>query len=376
MDGHRFHQWLTPFVIGVVVAAGWAERAGADPFWRKVIPSRRVPADPQADYDLDEERGPWLIVAATFSGEGAHEQARDLVLELRRRYKLDAYLHEMSFDFTQGLDGRGVDRYGEPVRMRYQRNQAIHEVAVLVGNYPRIDDPEAQRMLKRIKTLQPHTLDTEQRRSTSQSLAALRTIQTALLPDGDDRKKLGPMSKAFITRNPMLPREFFVPEGLDELVVKMNEGVPNSLLDCKGRYTVQVATFTGTVIIDQERIERCQNRADMPSRLAQAADKAHRLTVALREKGYEAYEFHDRHASLVTVGSFSSVGIPRADGKTEINPRIHTILKTFAAAPLVEGTQSGPTGFAPKTLAGIPFDIQPQVVHVPYRPVRQVSFRR
>ncbi|OHB79882.1 MAG: hypothetical protein A2W31_18310 [Planctomycetes bacterium RBG_16_64_10] len=375
MECRESHRRLRLLLVApILVAALWPGRLAAEPLWRKVIPGRRVAADPKADYWLTDEDGPWLIVAATFSGDGAEDQARELVLELRRRYKLEAYLHAMSFDFSQGVHGRGVDRYGAPLRMRYQRNQAIRELAVLVGNYPQVDDPEAQGTLNRIKTLRPQAVDLNHRHTTSQSLAALRTIQNALLPDGDARKKLGPMSRAFVTRNPLLPHEDPVPSAVDDAIVKMNEGVPHCLLDCPGKYTVQVATFTGTVVLDQQKIARYQTHKQLPSRLAQAADRAHRLTLALRDKGYDAFEFHDRHASLVTVGAFQSVGVPRADGKTEINPQIHTILKTFGAAPLPDQAGGGSAGFTPKTLAGIPFDLQPQIVHVPRRAVRRVSF--
>ena len=56
-----------------------------------------------------------------------------------------------------------------------------------------------------------------------------------------------------------------------------------------------------------------------------------RLTVALRTRGVEAYEFHDRHESIVTVGSFDSVGQPRVDGKTEINPAVHQVMAMYGA---------------------------------------------
>ncbi len=82
----------------------------------------------------------------------------------------------------------------------------------------------------------------------------------------------------------------------------MNKDVPNSLLDCKGQYTVKVATFTGAVLLDQKKIEEVEHGKRMASRLAEAAEKAHKLTTALREKGYDAYEFHDRESSIVVRG--------------------------------------------------------------------------
>ena len=102
--------------------------------------------------------------------------------------------------------------------------------------------------------------------------------------------------------------------------------------------------------------------------MAEAAEKAHRLAKALRMKGYEAYEFHDRYASIVTVGSFNSVGTPRSDGRIEINPEIHKIMKTFGAESTTLPGQTTPVTPL-KTLVGIPFDIQPIPVEVPKRSI-------
>jgi len=41
-------------------------------------------------------------------------------------------------------------------------------------------------------------------------------------------------------------------------------------------------------------------------------------TNALREKGWEAYEFHDRYESYVAIGSFDQ-GETLADGRVVLN---------------------------------------------------------
>jgi hypothetical protein len=216
-------------------------------------------------------------------------------------------------------------------------------------------------------------LDVSQVRQTNQSLAGWRMIQrefqTAI---GSEKKKKGPMGHAFVTTNPLLPKEYFAPAGIDELVLSMNKGVPNSLLDCPGKYTVLVATFKGQEVIKQDEIRTTLNEKRVTRGLADAADKAAILTEALRMKGYEAYQFHDRYASIVTVGSFNSVGTPRPDGKIEINPKVHTILKTFGGEPAI-----GPTGpaYKPKKMGPfndvgeIFFDIQPIPVQAPKRSI-------
>ncbi len=145
------------------------------------------------------------------------------------------------------------------------------------------------------------------------------------------------MGHAFVTTNPMLPAEYFAPQGMDEVVLKANEGVEHSLLDCPGNFTVMVAHFNGRskVVISQKDMEKelsILNRTKAEdSPLVEAAEKAHNLTMTLRKQGIEAYEFHDRSASIVTVGSFASFGSKGQDGQTELDPRIAKIIEQYRA---------------------------------------------
>ena len=360
-------------LFGLVVGLGVPSHVQAEPLWTKLIPGQKVEADANQDYRLTDGNGPWVIVATTFSGEGAEDQARELVLELRRRYKIEAYTHAKTFDFTGTVEGRGVNRFGDQNRMQYRRNMELREIAVLVGNFTSHDDPAAQATLDKIKRMTPESLDPKQRGSTSQTLAAMRLVQRelqqAIVPEKDERRLKGPMGKAFISRNPLLPREFFVRPGIEEFVVRLNEPLPYTLLKCPGMYTLKVATFNGKVLLDQKQVHDVElGKQEMESSLDKAADQAETLTQALRAKGYEAYSFHDRYSSMVTVGSFNSTGTPRADGKIEINPEIFHLMETFAADPV-----AGTSGFKVKKLLNISFDLQPEIVHVP-RPASQSDF--
>ena len=350
----------------------WHSVARAAPPWANLLTFDRVEADPNKQYRLAKENGPWMILACPFSGERAREQAEELVHELRRDYKLEAYVHAKRFEFGD-TRGRGIDRFGAPLRMRHRRD-SIHEVAVMVGNYARVDDPRAQKALQTIKYAHPKCLEIGEDRPTHQSLAGWRMTQRRVQEFfGSAEKEKGSMGHAFITTNPLLPDDYYNPQGIDPLVVKMNKHVKHSLLECPGEYTVQVATFKGTVIIDQRKIQEVERGKKVSDALADAALKAHQLTEALRLKGWDAYEFHDRHASIVTVGSFNSVGTPRADARIEINPRIHSIMQTFGAQP-VPGAPTGATSF--KSLVGIPFDVQPIPVQVPRRSISREMARR
>jgi len=344
-------------MVGVLLGA---LPAAAAPPWESLLSFKRVDADSKKTYKLSQDDGPWLILAATFSGDGAEDQARDLVLELRQRYKWPAYIHKMEFDLDDDLGGRNVDQLGRPAKWRYQRGSEIEEIAVLVGNFASIDDPEAKETLKQIKFAQPDCLDLNKTKRTNQSLAAFRFIQQKMLRSGANRRR-GPMGHAFMVPNPMRKGQFSN-ESVDAFVVKMNEGLEHSLLKCPGKYTVQVAHFAGKVVVDQDEIRKIQRgeKQMTESRLDEAADMAHRLTEALRQKGYEAYEFHTRQASIVTIGSFDSVGTPRPDGKIEIHPTIFRIIETFKGK---QNAMGGP--MMGQTIIGIPLDVQPGPVIVP-----------
>jgi len=365
--------WLLILGLASVASVGagfWAATADAAAPWNKLFTRNRVDADPDKAYRLSEENGPWMIMACSFSGEEAEQQAQDLTYELRQRYKLEAYVHKMQFNFGE-TSGRGIDQFGASVRMRYRRGDEAEEVAVLVGNYQGVDDPEAQKTLQKLKYSQPGTLKLEKGKATNRSLAAWRHIQKQILAPGSEKKKKGPMNHAFVTTNPLLPKDYFAAPGLDKMVLGMNKDVPHSLLDCPGKYTVQVATFKGEVIIEPSKIREIEQGKKVKSKLAEAAEKAHKLTEALRMKGWEAYEFHDRYASIVTVGSFDSVGNPRADGLIEMNPRVRAITRTFTAEPTNQPTPPGTLPNRVKTVLGIPFDVQPRLVHVPKRSISQ-----
>ncbi len=333
---------------------------------------QKVEADPNKTYELTPQNGPWMIMACSFSGPQAMEDARALVLELRSRYKLPAYVYRKSFEFGDEDLPRRIDRYGRPMKIRYQKGDHVEEVAVLVGDFPSVDDPQALSTLQKIKFCRPKSLEVNPERPTSRNLASWRLFWSFV--DSDKQQK-GPMRYAFLTTNPLLPKEYFAPPGLDDLLIKANEGVKYSLLDCPGKYTVQVATFTGKVVVKPREIEELTKKPFDPdkSELVAAAQMAERLAEALRLKGYEAYVFHDRYASVVTVGSFEWVTRRLPDGNAEFNPEVRKIIETFQGRPITDGPMAG--AVAPQTIVGIPLDVSPIPVTVPKRPVQTVMNR-
>lgn len=330
-----------------------------------LIPFRRVEADAKKTYTLTDEHGPWLVLAATFAGAGAEKQAHDLVLELRSRYKLTAYIHRQVYDYTQTVKGTKLTQTGEPARMKYANAERYEGLAVLVGDYRSVDDPELEKTLERIKYAKPDCLDIAKNKSSTQRFAALRALQHRMNLNPEKNSK-GPMGSAFATRNPLLPDEYFAHNGVDDFVARLNKGVEYSLLDNPGKFTVKVATFRGAMI-DQRDIDKLDG-SKPSNKLEIAADKAHRLTMALRKHSIEAYEFHDRTESCVTVGSFESDGKLLPSGAVEINPQMYAIIEKYKAVPRnLPGHKV--VGLQPRVLDGITFDVQPLPIEVPRRSV-------
>ena len=342
------------------VGTAWAVRP-----WEMLLPFKRVDADKEKQYLLTEDHGPWMILAASFAGPGAERQATQLAYELRRDLNVEAYIHRESYDFSEPVQGLGLNRYGGPKKMRHANAAKFEELAVLVGNYPHVNDPAVGKMLDRIKHARPECLDIEKNEETTQRFVGLRELHRRLSPS-NQRREQGPMRSAFVTRNPLLPREFFVPDGLDPLVERMNRDLPHSLLKNRGRYTVRVASFRGASTMKLDEIRR--QGPGLPSKLEEAEMNAHRMVKALRKQGVEAYEFHDRYESIVTIGSFASLGKDLPDGRLELDPRIIAIMQKYGAQQQPLPGQAS-VGLAPRELQGIPFDIQPMPIEVPQQSI-------
>jgi hypothetical protein len=171
------------------------------------------------------------------------------------------------------------------------------------------------------------------------AMEEIRQVSNKMMSRVSGRGNRGPMGGAFFTRNPLLPREYFVPKGVDPFLVKMNQGVEHSLLNCPGRFTVKVASFRGKTAL-QPTDEEPKKKGGVGwlwgkgqgDPLVEAAENAHLLTELLRKRGFDAYEFHDRTESYVTIGSFAEVGARMPNGQLSPTPEVQQIIQTFGAA--------------------------------------------
>ena len=339
--------------------------------------------DSQAMHPLAEKDGPWLVLATTFRGETAREDARALVHELRARHKLRAYTHEKAFDFRGEQKGMGLNPDGSPKRMRYANAAEVLEVAVLVGDFASFEDPRGQKSLQTVKQLRPESLGGAGAKS--------RLVADFLQANQQHTRSAAskpPMHAAMLIPNPLLPADYFTRQEVDDFVLAMNDDVAHSLLDCPARYTVRVTTFTGAGtfetaagtskadggLVDVNRFVAALRGSgwkdpqlrgmESESRLVEAADNAHRLTEALRRAGWQAWEFHDRDSSIVCVGAVDQLAVPGAEGKPVPHPEIVRIVNGLGAdqAAMARGQ------VVPRAFGGVMLDLQPKPIDVPRRP--------
>jgi len=356
------------------------------------FPFGRANASDGANLKLTENAGPWLIMVASFSGEGGEQQAKRLAAELQTRHKLKVYTHAQEFNFeseTKGVGYRVVELAGSeqmavPSVMTPANPGNIEEHAVLVGDFLSIEDPKAQRTLDMIKKLQPESMariNVEE--GLKEDLPGDRVQAFRAWFDLDAGGEIRPLRSAFLIANPLLPDEFFAARRIDKTILDLNSGLKYSLLNCPGDYSVKVASFTGSSTMIQSEMEKIkqeemrkkrskQNLTD--SKLADAAKKATLLTIELRRQGYEAYEFHDRFESYVCVGSFDWATEEDKYGRQRINPEIEKTIAIFKGQNVTSTTDSqnnqtlvGRTFPLPKKFseAGINCDVQPLPVLIP-----------
>ena len=317
---------------------------------------------------LSELNGPWLILAATFAGTDGRLRAEKLAGELSTTLHLPAFIHEEDFDFTAKLNR---PESGKVIRYANQAKYAAY--AVLVGEYDRVDHPDLVRDLKRVKNTSSNLLtesagNLATASEQSNPVEAVNSLKKELMRVVG-RKKIGELGNAFATTNPLLPSEYFMVPEVDSFVFDMNSQVEFSLLLNTAKFTVVVATFSGFSTIANGKLE---NRFEPSSeRMDMCAVQADKMVRELRKNGIEAYQFHDRTRSMVTIGEFDSLGRVAADGSFDYSAEIKEIMKEYRAGDDVKVSRFGEVIKA-KHVASIPFDVNPTPIAVPKKSKRSI----
>lgn len=281
----------------LVLAVGLSTVA---PVW-----AAKIEAIPGKNYKLTKQHGPWMVMVASFrdvqderrqDGLTAREAADKLVHELRE-LGVPAYTFEQE-GFTEKIER--VDRLGRVNEGVYAAQRGM--VSVLAGNYNDLEDKTAQKTLKSIKRLTPKFMEDKK------SGAIFRVTPG----------RPGPLAGAFMTINPLLSPEEVARRKVDQEVLQLNSGLEYPLIASKKNYTLKVATFTGRTMVPGQRMSDEQAASEFDRRLKasgqvslnEAGEDAMWLAKTLRERGYEAYVYHDRYQSIVTIGATDSPDDP------------------------------------------------------------------
>ena len=285
--------------------------------WIAVSTAQAIENDPAKEYRLTEKHGPWMVMVATFrdvreeegrktTGLTAEEAASKLVHELRAS-GIPAYSY--SREAKKGTIDT-FDRLGNPDKRVYAAQRDM--ICVLAGNYENVDDKIAQNTLAHLKRFRPKFM--------------VDPKSGAVVRDPNGSK--GPFAGAFLTINPLRKPEEVVRQKADSVTKYLNSGIDNALVNLKHKYTLKVATFTGKSAVPlgnskfnghEANFEKALTESG-PYNLARAGEDAAQLTYAMRQNWpdspnlgggkFEAYVYHDKFQSIVTVGGFDSMNDP------------------------------------------------------------------
>lgn len=276
-------------------------------------PTIDLPDEPIEPYLLTKEVGPFMVMARAFRGVDAERMALALVKELRNDYQLPAYILRIK-DFPGRSNIRGVpptvpsDVNQPNVRMP-EKVRTMDEAAVLVGNEKTMADQE--KLWRHVKKLKPKCLD---------GMSSPFPWRQGL-------------SHALRTTNPYVPAQLLYPQSRDRLVVQINAGL-RSIVNCPGRYSLQVAEFSGRSAYqlnpNQPIAQVLPNLNTSP--LQTAHDDAERMADKLarapeiQRMGLPVFVYHDRTSSRVFVGTWDNPREPAAYKTREELLRLATSL--------------------------------------------------
>lgn len=245
------------------------------------------------------------------------ELANALAKELREEYGIEAYTCKFQAgsaaekteaekkEFERQLE-LFEEKFGVAPRVfKYQTPPPVNWV-VLAGNFKSFEDRDAQRMLEKIREINPRCISGDVRK-------ALRFL-------GKDNEDRNPLKTAMLVPNPH-------PEAPDvmtaatreqqktfEMLIELNDNEPYSVYKLNAAATIEVAQYRGIAVMNEEQAKSFFNRGKVKEDkaiLQQSAQRAILLTEALRKQGFEAYVFHGKFASIVTVGGYNRPDDPR-----------------------------------------------------------------
>jgi hypothetical protein len=333
--------------VSGVALAGLIVSAGADP----------RAADP---YAITADAGPWVICAASYIGEEAHNLSHQMAERLRKDYHLAAYVFDRGdAERQQDLEMHRKKEQFYGVTLPFRHPQYTASCAVLIGGFANME--EANAALLKVKKLEAPALKLSNGQEATDMEFMLKQ-----LPDkkGGEmvRVKVNPLSRSLVVPNPTAPPEREERPKVDPAWKELNASESYSLLKNSKAWTLVVKEYAGPAKLQQQGMPASflgkGSQPDYkPGEAMRAAGlQAHALAEFLRNKqiGFDAYVLHTRFSSIVTVGAFDSPDDPEIQ---RTKRRLESL--SFRAAP---GAASG----APVTGDPIGLIAHPLPMEVPH----------
>jgi hypothetical protein len=345
-------RWLTTLVI---TAASTLVLLAQDPGQAP----KQSAADPAVRYPLTEREGPWLIHLACFRGDDSLDFAHRLAEEIRQKHRMPSFIFSLNEADARRdreqlrrwqLENIGSDKVAESnEEIKLRTIRIVKEYSVFIGNYP--DMERARLAVERMRELPPPTSipafgvhlykEPEKQAGGSSSNpygifggGGTKSVEGKKMNDSQGN----PYRQAFVVRNPLLKRD-------REVVVKQNNPAPTfdpswkelnekekySIFTCPKNWTLVVAQFKPPEQIEStirnSVVQMSMNPlpANLGAGLERAAETARQFAEILRDggRGYDAYVFHTRQFSVVSVGAFDGPDDPQLE-------QAATILRNFA----------------------------------------------
>ncbi len=335
------------------------------------------------DIQVTPDTGEWMICVMSYSGPKCYKWAREMVIYLRKEYKLPAYVYDRGGELRRAerekvrksfrkfakhqlpsnVDPEKVDP--EFTKKMWKRSECARvrqfwnipdQTAILVGAYR--DKDTAKEVLREIeklpmpdhKIIKLHALYGGSKKAKSKKAAKVTWVWQ------------NPFLHSFVCRNPTLPEKKADPTKPQlnmKLVRQLNAHEPYSILKTKGKVTFVIAEYQLPVILKQKNnpkslVEKFDFSGMFFSGMFvkkkddSAGASAHSMAKALRGDplNIDAYVLHLPRSSLVLVGSFRSFDDPKMRVTFDRLRRVVARFRQVQAQGHPE--QANPLGLFPK----------------------------
>jgi hypothetical protein len=313
--------------------------------------AQHVDADPNKDYPVTPEAGPWMVLVATYTGPDRASLAKQMAYKIRADLDKPAYVfvyvdkerlkQKQQLENANRMAEEYLRREGTlPPHMKWKTIRVEEQYGVLIGGWADADMAKAYLDAK-IRTIKnpPLLVSAHGAEGYDTAIQIVRDSQGRPIDEDGrpivdpqkqrpkyERVRLNPFATAIVTRNPSLPSAP-VAKTLDPAVIKFNADEEYSLLNCPAKCTctLLVKEYIGATTVqnmsggkDRGFLSALWFGSDKPGEtLAAAGHDAHELARTLRQLNLEAYVLHGRTSSIVTIGGFSGPDDPGAQRVTQ-----------------------------------------------------------